>query len=106
MTNKSASTTWIPLFGTFLPDADSITYVGKRVPVAPTPETPNPDPPDQPAVGLALSNHTLGDGEVWADVEFQDITSDSMCRSCLRRQCFAARSGRHRRRHLGVVQHP
>lgn len=79
MTNKSASTTWIPLFGTFLPDADSITYVGKRVPVAPTPETPNPDPPDQPAVGLALSNHTLGDGDVWADVEFQDVTSDSMC---------------------------
>lgn len=79
MTSHSSETTWIPLFGTFEPRDAELIYVGKRIPVSPTPEVPNPEPPDQAAAGLALSNHTLGDGDVWAEVEFDKVTHDSMC---------------------------
>ena len=74
-----AATTWVPIIGEFEFTADEVHFRGKRVPVLPTPEVPIPDPPDQTVVGLALSSHTIGDGTISAEIEFQSVTNESWC---------------------------
>lgn len=77
MTDTKA--TWVPLYGEFVASDEELVYIGKRVPVAPTAENPNPVPSDQTAIGLALSNQTIGDGEVTAEIEFEHTTNESLC---------------------------
>jgi len=55
---------WIPLLGEFDVVEDEVRFHGKRAPTVEQPGGPETDQKDQSAVGLALSNLALADGEL------------------------------------------
>ena len=75
---KPPTTGWIPIFGEFETTDDGVLYRGKRVPA---PEQPGGAPPqgDRPGVGLVLSSQTIADGKISAEIEFKQVTPDSIC---------------------------
>lgn len=78
--------TWVPVFGEFEVGVDLITFKGRQMD-APAPATPRPAQdnddavPQQtaPVIGTLLSNRTLTNGMVRADVKFSAGASDSAC---------------------------
>jgi hypothetical protein len=69
----------VPIFGDFKLDGGEIRFNGKRVPVIPTAEVPNPPAGEQASLGLALSSHSIGDGDISAEVEFEQVTNETFC---------------------------
>lgn len=70
---------WIPLLGEFDVVEGEVRFHGKRAPTVEQPGGPETDQKDQPAIGLALSNLALADGKVSAEVEFAQVTAESIC---------------------------
>ena len=70
---------WVPLFGEFETIDGNIRFKGKAVPTTPAAEPGDEPLTDQPAFGIALSNRKLADGDVTADVRFEQVTGDSVC---------------------------
>lgn len=70
---------WVPLYGEFEATGEDLRFKGKVLP--PTPTTNPGDAPatEQPAFGIALSNRKLADGDVVADVTFDQVNEDSVC---------------------------
>lgn len=68
---------WVPLLGEFDSSDHSLVYRGKTVPTEPS--GPSAEQTTQPGAGLALSNLTLADGIVSADVQFNEVTPDTIC---------------------------
>lgn len=66
---------WVPIFGEFEFVPDGLRFKGRRI----TPPEPGGDLKDAPAFGLFLSNLTLADGDMSAEVEFAGVNSDSVC---------------------------
>src|SRR5262249_1966259 len=73
------STGWVALFGEFEASPEQVRFIGKRVPVGRQPGAPEPEEKDRPGVGLVLSSMSLADGVLSAEVEFENITPDSIC---------------------------
>ena len=69
---------WIPLFGEFETKDSEILFRGKRVPGA---EQPAGAPPsgDRAGLGLILTNQTIADGRISAEVEFKQVTTETLC---------------------------
>lgn len=70
---------WVPLFGEFDASPQQICFMGKRIPVVRQPGAPEPEEKDRPGIGLILSSTSLADGTLRAEVEFEQVTSDSIC---------------------------
>jgi len=70
---------WVPIFGEFETVGFDLRFKGKTVPQLPANEPGGTPNIDQPAFGIALSNRRLADGDVVADVVFDQVTGDSVC---------------------------
>ncbi|MGB6065963.1 MAG: hypothetical protein WBG50_14275 [Desulfomonilaceae bacterium] len=74
-----ASAGWVPLVGEFDVVEGEIRFLGKRAPYVEPPGGLSTDQQDQPAFGIILSSLALADGKVSADMEFAQVTADSIC---------------------------
>jgi len=70
---------WVPLLGEFNVVEGEVRFHGKRIPLIEPPGGLETGRKDQPAVGILLSSWALADGKVSAEVEFDQVTVDSMC---------------------------
>jgi hypothetical protein len=67
------------LFGEFEITEQEVRFKGHLVSVPVTADSPGAEPEEKPMFGLLLSNRTLADGDVAADVQFEDVGPDTAC---------------------------
>ncbi len=70
---------WVPLLSEFDVVQAEVLFRGKRLPPPEQPGRMETDQREQPAFGLALSSLALADGKLSADIEFENVTEDSVC---------------------------
>lgn len=70
---------WVPLFGEFEITEQEVRFKGRLVSVPVTVDSPGAETEEKPMFGLLLSNRTLADGDVAADVQFEDVGPDTAC---------------------------
>jgi len=74
---------WVPLFGEFEIGEDTLLFRGKRIPPPPPPvEQPagaSTEAKDVPSFGLILSSLMIADGKISAEIEFKQVTPDTIC---------------------------
>src|SRR5687768_11312392 len=71
---------WVPIFGEFETTAQEIRFKGQMVPIPPTNvATGDAQEQRQPMFGLLLGNETLADGDITAEVEFDEVTPKTLC---------------------------
>jgi hypothetical protein len=90
VTDAPSAIRWIPLWGEFDITGD-LRFKGKVIPSSPGTEPGAEAKEDQPAFGIALSNRKLSDGDVVADVTFDEVTKDSVCEIVVSYDANAAR---------------
>jgi hypothetical protein len=78
---KKRAVKWVALYGEFnFNDPKKIEFLGRSLPI---PKTVDPasfkDQKEQPSFGLALCNRTIADGDISADVVFDEWTPESVC---------------------------
>src|SRR5437868_6177274 len=74
-------TEWVPLFGEFdSTDANGeVVFRGRRVPAPEQVGGTGVAPSDQASIGLALCNETIADCTIAAEMEFSDVTPETIC---------------------------
>lgn len=70
---------WVPILGEFEAEGSEVRFLGKRTTPAPSTEPPGSEKKEQVAFGLVLSNLTLADGDVCAEIEFEKVTEQTVC---------------------------
>lgn len=71
---------WIPIFGEFdFSRKTNIQFKGKRILLPAPGKPPGVDDKEQPSLGLLLSSHTIFDGTLTANVEFEKVTPETSC---------------------------
>jgi hypothetical protein len=70
---------WVPVMGVFDIEEGQIVFPGGSGLVPPPNAPVGTAKVEQAVFGLALSSKTLGDGDLSADVEFEDVTEESIC---------------------------
>jgi hypothetical protein len=72
---------WIPLYGDFDVDDEQVTirFKGRLAPFTAPGAPPGTEPTLSPQVGVLLSSQTLTDGDLSADIEFDQIVPESTC---------------------------
>jgi len=78
MTDKQPG--WVSLFGEFeVLSPDRIVFHGKKIVSVPIGSLPGAEATERASIGLLVSSNILGDGDMSAEVEFEEITDDSVC---------------------------
>src|SRR5690348_9101543 len=77
MTDKA--TGWIPLLGEFDITPMKIVFRGKTILAPPVGSPPGAEATERASIGLLASSLALGDGDISAEVIFDEVTEDSIC---------------------------
>jgi len=72
---------WVPIFGDFEIKEGAIRFRGKHILASTSDEPPSAEGKEkgQAMVGFLLSSLTLADGDLSAEVEFENVTSETIC---------------------------
>jgi hypothetical protein len=70
---------WVPLFGEFDVSPERILFKGRKIMAAPAGSPPGAEPMERPAIGVLASSHILSDGDMSAEIAFDEVTDDSVC---------------------------
>ena len=73
------NTGWVPIIGNFDVADSNIIFHGRRRPVTPSGDPPGTEPREQASVGLLVSSNVLADGDMSAEIVFDNVTEESIC---------------------------